>query len=87
MLLVLSEQEKSSFSFLSSLPEQVYPDLVKTALSQLLSSKQNTKVINSAATKLKVSRCASLRSKIKFVFDAGRRLGSGMRLLIRHDHA
>ncbi|KAL5252945.1 hypothetical protein ACHWQZ_G015641 [Mnemiopsis leidyi] len=54
MLLVLSEQEKSSFTFLSTLPEQVYPDLVKSALSQLLSSKQNTKVINSAANKLKV---------------------------------
>ena len=54
MLLVLSDQEKASFQFLTSLPQQVYPDLVKTSLSQLLSTKQNTKVVNSAAAKLKV---------------------------------
>ncbi|XP_063678429.1 COMM domain-containing protein 2-like [Bolinopsis microptera] len=68
MLLVLSEQEKTSFTFLTSLPEQVYPDLVKTALSQLLSTKQITKVVNSAAAKLKVE-VASLTNSSLYVLS------------------
>ena len=54
MLLVLSDNDKLSFNFLSSIPDQVYSDVIKIALSNLLGTKENSKVINNAATKLKV---------------------------------
>eukprot|EP00116_Pleurobrachia_bachei_P005727 sb/3465989/ len=54
MLLVLSEADKSHLSFISTLPEQVLPDLVRTALSSVVTDKHITKSVLSAASKLEV---------------------------------
>ena len=56
MLLVLSEADKYHLSFISSLPDTVLPDLVRTALGSVVTDKQITKNVQSAAAKLEVNQ-------------------------------